>query len=233
MREVIILAGGMGTRLKQAVPDLPKSMAPVHGIPFISYVVEYMIDQDVDKFIFSLGYMHEHISSYITKRYPNLNAKFIVEKEPLGTGGAFKLACEQATEKDIVAINGDSLYEINVKKLLKFHKENEAECTLALKPMKNFDRYGVVEIDPIGRITAFKEKQQYAAGLISGGFYALNVKKFLSHNFPEKFSMEKDYLEKQHRDADIFGQVQDQYFIDIGIPEDYEKFKSDMKARHE
>ncbi len=231
MREIIILAGGMGTRLRQAVPDLPKSMAPVEGVPFISYVIEYMIGQEVDKFIFSLGYMHEKISSYITKRYPNLDAKFVVEKEPLGTGGAFKLACMQATEKDVIAINGDSLYEIDVEKLLQFHQENDAECTLNLKNMVDFDRYGVVEMDQDNRITHFKEKQHFKSGLISGGAYALNVDGYLSHDFPEKFSIEKDYLEKYCKEGKIFGLVQDRYFIDIGIPQDYEKFQKDIRAR--
>jgi D-glycero-alpha-D-manno-heptose 1-phosphate guanylyltransferase len=155
-----------------------------------------------------------------------------VEKEPLGTGGGIKLACEKSVEKNVLICNGDTFFKIDTGAFTSFHKTTEAACTLALKPMHYFDRYGVVELNEDHSVKTFKEKQYYTTGLINGGIYALNVQDFLNENLPEKFSFEKDYLEKKvssrNKIPKIFGLVQDGYFIDIGIPEDYEKAQKEL-----
>ena len=219
--QAIILAGGLGTRLRSVVSDLPKCMAPVAGKPFLHYVIKYLLGQGIDKFIFSVGYKNEVIIDYINGEYPDLNAQFSIEDEPLGTGGAVKLACSLATGKNVLVLNGDTMFKIDIEKLTAFHQLNEADCTLSLKPMKNFDRYGVVELNNNASIASFKEKQFYDSGLINGGVYALNVNGFLDEGLPQKFSFEKDYLEAYFDKRKMFGLVQDEYFIDIGIPEDY------------
>jgi len=219
----IILAGGLGTRLRSAVPDLPKCMAPVAGRPFLFYVINHLTKQGVDNFIFSLGYMHEAIESFLIENYPALNYELSIENEPLGTGGAIRLACAKTIDKDVLVLNGDTLFKADVNKLMAFHKQHDAACTLALKPMHAFDRYGVVEINQEGYIQSFREKQYYDDGYINGGVYALNVRKFLELKLPDKFSFEKDYLEKYYTTEKMLGIVQDEYFIDIGIPEDLRK----------
>ncbi|MBA4198789.1 MAG: nucleotidyltransferase [Chitinophaga sp.] len=228
MKEAIILAGGLGTRLRSAVPDLPKCMAPVNGKPFIAYVIEELKQQGIDSFIFSLGYKSEAIIEFINIHYTNLNIQYSVEEEPLGTGGAIKLACIKATEKNIIVTNGDTLFKVNITALSELHEKANAACTLSLKPMQNFERYGVVEIDENKQITSFKEKQFYEQGLINGGVYALSVDDILQSNLPEKFSFEKDYLEIFYRTKKMMGSVQDGYFIDIGIPEDYLKAQKEL-----
>ena len=221
--ECIILAGGLGTRLRSAVPDMPKCMAPVAGHPFLKHVIDYLLKEGVTKFIFSLGYMHEAIESFLETSYPNLQYQIALEIEPLGTGGAIQLACKKATEKNLLILNGDTMFNANLTSMMSFHLQHQAACTLALKPMHNFDRYGVVDINQENCIQSFKEKQHYHSGLINGGIYALNVANFLSIPFPEKFSFEKDYLEKYFSSQKMMGIVQDEYFIDIGIPEDFER----------
>ena len=221
--QAIILAGGLGTRLRSSVPDLPKCMAPVAGKPFLFHVIQYMQQQGVDSFIFSLGYMHEVIEEWLLKNYPLLSYQLSIEEEPLGTGGAIQLAMHKADKKNVLVLNGDTMFRINFAKLQLFHEQHDADCTLALKPMHHFDRYGVVEINKDGYIQSFKEKQYYKEGLINGGVYALNVKKFLALELPKKYSFEKDYLEKYVLTQKMMGLVQDEYFIDIGIPEDLEK----------
>jgi D-glycero-alpha-D-manno-heptose 1-phosphate guanylyltransferase len=227
--EAIILAGGLGTRLRSAVPDLPKCMAPVNGEPFLKYVIEHLQSQGIEKFIFSLGYKHEVIEEYIAKEFPSLMFKVSLEDEPLGTGGAIKLACKIAKEKSVLIANGDTLFKIDITKIAGFHSLSGANCTLSLKPMKNFDRYGVVEINEDLEIISFKEKQYYENGLINGGIYALHTNKFLDEDLPEKFSFEKDYLEALYTERRMFGVEQDEYFIDIGIPKDYERAQIELK----
>jgi len=229
IKEAIILAGGLGTRLRDAVPDLPKCMAPVAGRPFLFYVINYLRSQGIEKFILSLGHKHEVIEEYLNDKFSTLNYQLSIEDSPLGTGGAIQLACAVATEKNIVIINGDTLFKANLHEAAIFHDHNIAECTLLLKPMSNFDRYGVVTINNENLVESFKEKTFYEKGTINGGIYLLNTGKFLDEEFPSKFSFEKDYLEKYYKERRIYGLVQDKYFIDIGIPEDFQRAQSEIK----
>jgi len=226
--EAIILAGGLGTRLRSAVPDLPKCMAPVNGKPFIGYVIDYFLSQDVRKFILSLGYKSEPIIGYIKSDYPDLHVQFAIEDEPLGTGGAIRLSCELATEKNVFVTNGDTLFNVNLSEILDKHIKSNSDCTLSLKPMVDFDRYGVVELDGDSAVSSFKEKQYYESGLINGGLYVLNVSNFLKESLPQKFSFEKDYMESLFLKRRMSGVIQEGYFIDIGIPQDYLKAQQDF-----
>lgn len=228
IQECIILAGGLGTRLRSAVPDLPKCMAPVAGKPFLAYVIDYFRRQGIERLIFSLGYRHEDIEAFLDTAYPALDKVYCIEEEPLGTGGAIRLACKQAKGTDVLVLNGDTMFAIQLPQLADFHTSHQADCTLSLKPMEHFDRYGVVELEEDHTIRLFREKQPYIAGNINGGVYALRVSSFLSEALPDKFSFEKDYLEKMYRQRKMYGLVQEGYFIDIGIPEDYEKANRDF-----
>jgi D-glycero-alpha-D-manno-heptose 1-phosphate guanylyltransferase len=227
--EAIILAGGLGTRLRDTVPDLPKCMAPVAGRPFLFYVINYLRSQGLEKFIFSLGYKHEIIEQWLAEQFDTLDYKCVIEEEPLGTGGAILMACLEAKGKNAVVANGDTIFRSDVQRLISFHLEKDADCTLCLKPMKDFDRYGVVELDENKGIKNFKEKQFYSSGQINGGLYVLNVKKFLSESLPAKFSFEKDYLEKLYPRRKFFGVIDDGYFIDIGIPADYDRAQLELQ----
>jgi D-glycero-alpha-D-manno-heptose 1-phosphate guanylyltransferase len=231
VKEAIILAGGLGTRLREAVPELPKCMAPVAGKPFLSYCIDYLRMQDIERFIFSLGYKSDVIEEYLQKEYPTLNYTSVIEEEPLGTGGAIQLALQKAGSENVLIANGDTLFKVNAEAISHFHQTHGSECTLALKPMQNFERYGVVEINEQGRVISFKEKQFYDAGLINGGVYLLNKDKFLTRSLPQKFSFEKEYLEKFYTQGIIYGLQQQGYFIDIGIPEDYNKAQDDLRRR--
>lgn len=230
IKQAIILAGGLGTRLRSVVSELPKCMAPVTGKPFLHYVIGHLQKEGIQNFIFSVGYKSESIISFVKESLPPGNFQFSIEEEPLGTGGAIKLALEKSTEKNILVCNGDTLFKVHVNELNEFHEQHKPDCTLCLKPMKNFDRYGVVELDNDNLIISFKEKQFYKNGLINGGVFALNTETFINKNLPGKFSFEKDYLEKFVVERKIYGLIQDEYFIDIGIPEDYERAQEELKA---
>jgi len=225
--EAIILAGGLGTRLRSVVADVPKCMAPINNIPFISFIITYLQNEGVEKFIFSLGYKSEIVINFLDEKFTPLNKKYSIETEPLGTGGAIKKACEHATDNEVIVVNADTIFNVNLSTLLYFHKENKASCTLALKELQNFDRYGIVELNTNHSIFKFKEKQFCTVGNINGGVYILNVTDFLSKELPTKFSFEKDYLEKYVIENRFYGSTFENYFIDIGIPQDYKKFEED------
>jgi D-glycero-alpha-D-manno-heptose 1-phosphate guanylyltransferase len=232
IKEAIILAGGLGTRLRSVVADLPKCMAPVAGKPFLHYVIDQLREQGIEHFIVSVGYKSERIVSFVNKEYvaaSGIDFRFAHEVEPLGTGGAIQLASQQCTDAQVLVCNGDTLFRINTAKLEKVHLAHAAECTLCLKPMKDFNRYGAVEINEDGRVITFREKQYYDAGLVNGGVYALDVQRFLANNLPEKFSFEKEYLEKMVVNKKLYAVVQDEYFIDIGIPDDYQRAQNELR----
>lgn len=203
-------------------------MAPVAGRPFLFYVINYLRSQGIEKFVFSLGYKHEIIDAYLKEQFSTLAYQQVIEPEPLGTGGAIQLACSKTTEENVVVANGDTLFTVDLHKAALFHNHNYAECTLLLKPMKNFDRYGVVVLGEDQLVKSFKEKQFYGEGTINGGLYLLNVNKFLDEEFPAKFSFEKNYLESFYEKRRIYGIVEDRYFIDIGIPEDYNRANKEL-----
>jgi D-glycero-alpha-D-manno-heptose 1-phosphate guanylyltransferase len=229
--EAIVLAGGLGTRLKPVLPELPKCLAPVAGIPFLSYVINHFLKEGIEKFIFSLGYKHEMVEMFLQDNYADLSYKVSVEEKPLGTGGAIFRACMLTEEKSVLVLNGDTLFAVKLNKLVPFHFMTGAHCTLSLKPMEQFDRYGTVQMKGDYRITAFEEKKLCASGNINGGVYALNAGRFREEKLGEVFSFEKDYLESHIHDRRIYGVLQDAYFIDIGIPEDFEKAQRELNGK--
>jgi D-glycero-alpha-D-manno-heptose 1-phosphate guanylyltransferase len=204
-------------------------MAPVAGKPFLEHVIAYFTNQGINEFILALGYKSEVIIDYVKSQHPQLKARYSIEKDLLGTGGAIRLACQQADAENVLVVNGDTIFKIDLPKLAAFHEKHGGECSLVLKPMNEFDRYGVVEINGDSRISSFREKKFYHAGLINGGVYALNAAAFLKHDLPGKFSFETDYMEAFYNKGLIYGQVQDAYFIDIGIPADYDQAQQDFK----
>lgn len=226
--EAIVLAGGLGTRLRSVLEDIPKPMAPIGNNPFLQYIFDYLIANKVDKIILSVGYKYEVIKEYFGSEYKNTEIIYSIEDEPLGTGGAIKKAIELCHNDQIIIINGDTFFDVDLCELVNRHKEKKASLTLALKTMKQFDRYGNVEIDDSNKIISFQEKKYIEEGQINGGIYVINKNTFQKLNFPHKFSFEKEYMEKYFNEMVFCGFKYDGYFIDIGIPEDYEKSQEEI-----
>lgn len=228
-KEAIVLAGGLGTRLKEITKDIPKPMVDINGRPFLEYLLDYLQKQGVQKVVLSVGYKWEIIHRYFGDKFKDINIDYSIEDEPLGTGGAIKLAIQKTINNDVYILNGDTYFDVNLPSLYAFHKEKNSPLTISLKPMINFDRYGSIEIDTDGKILSFSEKKYKDYGLINGGVYLLNIDFFKSLKLPDKFSFEKDFLEVYYKQNSFFGKIFDSYFIDIGIPQDYEKAKRDFK----
>ncbi len=227
--EAIILAGGLGTRLQGVIGAYPKCMAPVNGRPFLAYIFDYLAEQKCTRAILSLGYKHRLVTDWIEEQDYFFEVDCIIENEPLGTGGGILAAIEEAATDDVVVLNGDTMFKVDLKEQFAFHKKNNAATTLALKKMHQFDRYGIVNTNAQDIITSFEEKRSCEEGLINGGVYCINVEAFLAKPLQEKFSFEKDYLERFCSEQQFYGYVSDSYFIDIGVPADYEMAQEDFK----
>lgn len=224
--EVVVLAGGLGTRLRSVVSEVPKCMAPVAGKPFLWYLLKYLTRYDVSRVVLSVGYLREVIFKWIDENKAEFPFEFdyAVEEEPLGTGGGIKLALDKVQGNCAFVLNGDTFFDVDLNEQKKLYDSVEKDIVLALKPMQNFDRYGTVVYDEKScAVSAFNEKKHCEEGLINGGVYLVSTKSNIFEGLPQKFSFETAVLEKQCESGNIAGLVQDGYFIDIGIPEDYRK----------
>ena len=220
--EAVILAGGLGTRLRSVVSEVPKCMAPVDGKPFLQYMLEWLSRYDVSHVVLSVGYLREVIFSFMDSRAWPFEISYAVEEEPLGTGGGIRLALTKCREDRVIVLNGDTFFDVDLDAL-----SFSAPVTLALKPMRDFDRYGAVDWNG-ELVTGFHEKAACAEGLINGGVYALVRSQLDFAFYPKRFSFEKDLLEPLADAHLVAGQVQDGYFIDIGIPEDYARAQREL-----
>lgn len=229
--ESIVLAGGLGTRLSSVVADRPKAMVEIGGRPFLELLLGRMARLSVGRVILATGHFHDQIEEHFGSRWKGQEICYSVETHPLGTGGALWKALDLATGDEVLVFNGDTYFEVDLPQLCEFHRDIGADVTLALKPMRNFSRYGTVQIKD-GRITGFREKAIVQEGLINGGVYFMNRPAIQRYPVPEKFSLETDFLEKRVSQIKLAGFVQDGYFIDIGVPEDYARAKRELPQRN-
>jgi D-glycero-alpha-D-manno-heptose 1-phosphate guanylyltransferase len=227
-KEIMILAGGSGSRIRESIPGLPKILAPIGDKAFIDHLIQLYESKGIGRFIFCLGAFQEQVIKYLDTHYPEHNKVFVCETESLGTGGAIKNALGYCKENTVLVVNGDTYFQIDLEAAANFHEHANAECTLVLKPSKDLGRYGAIQLGNDGRVKGFKEKNANGEGLINGGAYLLNRQSFLQHPLPEKFSFEKEYLEHYLDRERIFGIPQDVYFIDIGIPEYLERAQTEI-----
>jgi D-glycero-alpha-D-manno-heptose 1-phosphate guanylyltransferase len=229
--EAIILAGGFGTRLKHIVNDLPKPMAHINGTPFLSYLMKKLSDTGISHIVLSTGYLHEKIESFYKDSFNGVKISYARETDPLGTGGAIMFALEKTTSDSILVLNGDTLFDIDFEYFDTFYQSKETSLAVALRIEKDVSRYGSVSISETGKITAFTEKSQAkGAGLINGGIYLLKKNWIKNLRLQKTFSFEKEILEKLYHENEFYGLPFNDFFIDIGIPEDYERAQQELLA---
>jgi len=230
LQEAIILAGGFGTRLKEVVDDVPKVMAMVNGRPFLEYVLDYLDRNVFDHVVLSVGYKHEIIQRHFKDKYKSIHIDYAIEEEPLGTGGAIQLAFEKINGFRAMVFNGDTMFRVDMDKIVNFHFSKSTGFSLVLREVGNVERFGAVEINTDNKITCFSEKgKKTGQGNINGGVYVIDKKFFETMGFPRKFSMEKDGFEKLYETYPFHGILCKQYFIDIGVPDDYKRAQDEFK----
>jgi D-glycero-alpha-D-manno-heptose 1-phosphate guanylyltransferase len=220
--EALVLAGGFGTRLSTVVAGVPKPMAPVHGKPFLHYLAAYLSRNNVSRIVFCTGYLHESIERYFGNRYLGMDIGYSVEREPLGTGGAFVKALPLVSGDCCLLLNGDSFFNVPVADLLDAHRRHKADLTIALVNRSVAGRYGSVRLEG-DRIAGFDEKTGNGPRLVNAGIYAVQKSIVDAIALPKAFSLEKDLLEKYCGRLTVTAFKGDGYFIDIGVPEDYRR----------
>lgn len=223
----IILAGGMGMRLRSVVSDVPKPMAPINNKPFLAYLLDYLHSQGITQVVFSLGYQAENIRDYFQSQYRSIKIDYAIETTALGTGGAMRYAMQSYADstEPIFVFNGDTLFEADLQAMYHSHQQHHAMLTMALCQVDNVGRYGCVSVQET-HVAAFREKGEPGAGLINAGVYLMASS--LLKDYPEgaAFSFENDYLASGIIKPHAF--VADGYFIDIGHPEDYLRAKGEL-----
>jgi D-glycero-alpha-D-manno-heptose 1-phosphate guanylyltransferase len=221
-REAIILAGGFGTRLREVVADVPKPIAPIAGQPFLNYILKYLKHFGFDKAVLSVGYQGEKIQDLYGNEFEGIKLEYAFEDEPLGTGGAIKFSMLKTTSEEVLVLNGDTFFEVDLDELYQVHEELLGDVTMVLREVEKPDRYGTVVLAEYDRVSQFNEKQEgLKSGLINGGVYLIDRGAFELVPLDQKFSIEQDYYAKYLELIKIHGYISTGYFIDIGIPEDY------------
>jgi len=232
--EAVFLAGGFGTRLQSVVKDVPKPMADINGKPFLHYLILFYKKQGIKHVVLSVGYLHEVVQDYFGNSYQGVKISYAIEDSPLGTGGAIKKSLKLTQSNEVFVVNGDTMFAVNLKEIATFHFKNNSDFTLVAREVEDVSRYGNVVLGGNKRILGFFEKNDKSGkGYINGGVYLIN-KSYLNHfSFPEKFSIEKDFFEKYYQEGSFYGKPCHNYFIDIGIPEDYLKAQKEFASLFE
>jgi D-glycero-alpha-D-manno-heptose 1-phosphate guanylyltransferase len=230
----MILAGGLGTRLRSVVADRPKPMAVVNGTPFIELLICSLADKGVRNFILLTGYMGETIEEHFRgAALDGLTIRCSHETEPLGTGGAVKNAERFASDPTLL-VNGDTFFDADVHKLFRFHVEKKAAASLSLVRVEDVSRYGSVTVDAEGVIRGFREKGagKPGPGWINAGLSLLS--RSVIHDLPpgRSFSMERETFPELAGEGRLAGLGQQGAFFDIGTPESYQELKEFVRTKN-
>lgn len=219
----VILAGGMGTRLRSAVPDLPKPMAPIGGRPFLAHQMDYCVGQGIKRFILSVGYKRDIIINHFHHSYGGASIEYVEEDQPKGTGGGLLLAAYNE-KQPIIVLNGDTFFRVNFSELATFHAQKSSDWTFALFKSTEADRYMGVELDASSKILSLKSGSKKIGCDANAGIYIINPNILMRSSFSlgQSFSLEDDLVpERLASGCRIYGLPLIGDFIDIGVPADY------------
>jgi D-glycero-alpha-D-manno-heptose 1-phosphate guanylyltransferase len=217
VEEAVILAGGFGTRLRPAVGDVPKPLAPVAGRPFLAYLLEKLERAGLRRVILATGYGSPLIAAAFGNRHGGLDIVYNSETVPLGTGGALWQALPRCEGKRAFVLNGDTYFDLD---LAAMGRAPACDVLVAVRPVADRARYGSVRLEG-RRIVAFEEKGASGPGIVNAGIYL--TRRDLAARLPRvaPFSFEHDVLERELRLLSIEAFRSEAAFIDIGTPEDF------------
>jgi NDP-sugar pyrophosphorylase family protein len=220
--KAVLLIGGLGTRLRSAVPSSPKALASVGGRPFLELLLRQLGAQGIRQLVMCTGYLAEQIEEVFGDGSDlGMTIQYSQEPVPLGTAGALKFAQRYLRhESEFLVLNGDSFLEVDFNELVESHRKRDGLVTMAVVPVDNASRYGTVRLGADSRLLGFEEKaEQSAPGIINAGVYVLS-NAVLPEISEGPASLERDIFPRLLGQG-IFAVEQRGVFIDIGIPEDY------------
>lgn len=221
MFEAIVLAGGMGSRLRETVPDRPKPMAIVAGRPFLEILIRSLATKGVSRVVLSLGFMAEKIINHFGNHFAGVEIEYVVEERPLGTGGAVRLAMTKCHQESFFVLNGDTFLDLDLENVNIFWKKNR-NLIIVARQVSDTSRYGRLLVED-GLVKGFSEKGIPGPGLINAGCYVFTQGQLNEYELNESFSLESDYLNTAVHNLPVDVYVTNGHFIDIGVPEDYHR----------
>jgi D-glycero-alpha-D-manno-heptose 1-phosphate guanylyltransferase len=227
--KVIILAGGIGTRLRGVVPNLPKPMAPVAGRAFLEYLLDHLETCGVVEVTLSIGYRGDLVSRHFGSKYGTVAVRYCIETELLGTGGAIALAMRQVDGEPVLVINGDTFLDQDPRVIGAWYRGTLSDVGVVLRQVDDATRYGTARLAD-GRVTGFAEKGTSGPGLINAGWYVIRPGLLDRLSLNGRFSFEEEVLQRRADVLDIRGFVSSDYFIDIGVPDDYARAQHELPA---
>jgi D,D-heptose 1,7-bisphosphate phosphatase len=225
--KAIVLAGGFGTRLRELIPNLPKPMAPVAGRPFLEYVLDRLIVGGVREITLSVGYQAKIIMDHFGYAYRNASVDYAVETEPLGTGGAIAYALQVKGDAPVLVLNGDTFLDINYGELIGWYEQAPSKVAMVLREVPDVSRYGSV-LATGELVTGFMEKGNMGLGMINAGVYIIQPEVFKKFKLAGRFSLEDELLQRYCVALTPRAYKTGAYFIDIGIPDDYERAQIEL-----
>ena len=235
----VVLAGGLGKRLRSVLPDQPKPMAPIRGRPFLEYLLDYWQGQGIRDFHLCVGYRHQAITSYFKDRHTKIT--FHIEDQPLGTAGALLNCASHLEDQPTLLLNGDTWFPVPLADLISAHQASKASWTLALTPNKEPGRYGSVQLLPEQSIPS--TDWQLISGLgagkadrigqpVEGGVYLFNPASLYGLDVQAGGLLTQSILQPLLSRKEVFcGLPSAAPFLDIGLPTDYARAESMVGAR--
>jgi NDP-sugar pyrophosphorylase family protein len=228
--QAVILAGGLGTRLRPVIGDLPKPLAPVQGRPFLDYQIEHLAAEGFTHILLCVGYRHDLIRAHLRDGAAyKVQITYSVEEEPLGTAGALRHARPYLGDT-FLALNGDTFFATDLSSLVTAHQASSTCSTIALVQVPEAGRFGHVALDANGYVTHFNEKGNSGPGLINAGVYVFSSAIFDCFPAQTPLSLENQIFPGLARQRLLRGQVLQGYHIDIGTPESYARFQEDTAS---
>lgn len=219
--DVIVLAGGMGTRISDVIGNIPKILAPINGTPFLDHLLRHLAAMGGRRVIFSLGHLAGKVVDYLAaNQLPEPNVRTVIEFEPMGTAGGVRLCGAKAEQFPLLVMNGDTWCDADLNAFAKDYQESGAEIAMLCVEVEDVSRYGRVECTPDGMIAQFIEKdsENHNPGLINGGIYLISKSAFIALQSSKGKSLERDFLEQQATGTIKCYVARGAQFVDIGTP---------------
>ena len=218
----VILAGGLGTRLRPVLPGVPKVLAEVRGRPFLTYLLDQLEHYSLARAVLCTGYLAESVREKLGESYRSLSLYYSPEVQLLGTGGAVRQALAYCTSDPVLVMNGDSYVDVDLAGFFTWFRAGNLEAAMVLRRMPDTSRYGRVEAGAGGLVTGFLEKKASGGpGWINSGVYLLRKNVLLSLAEGQFSSLERDLFPWLASEARLYGYPTVGKFIDIGTPESY------------